>query len=274
MQINFDNFKELGRDIRSFPKLVAWIVLLTMLAALAGYMIFIGGDREAAVSDNSGNQSGELEELCTAEEGTGEFVASSATGETEGKDDVAFVRGGLKVMKNESLTAFEVWNDGIKAGEIRRDAPAQVDLWRESDGDYYLGASRDGLGGYILFGGPDEVYRLDTAANTLERIYSGAEKNGFAADVLRGKLAAVEFPFVADGQASVVAIYDFSGREIGSYPVPARYGQAGAARFSQVGGRIIYEAAVGNPDDEEYAMFMIDLATGKQEQVGGKERFE
>lgn len=49
-----------------------------------------------------------------------------------------------------------------------------------------------------------------------------------------------------------------------SYDVPAKYGQYGDVRFSPDGTKIAYAAIVGNPDNEESAVYTINLADGKQ----------
>lgn len=202
----------------------------------------------------------------------GNVPDDTATASSETASDTVLVDGFLKVTADTDRTTFEVWNYGKKVGEINRDYSSDITLMKRSDGFAYLGLSPNGLGGYILFSGPEEVYKLDE--DTLAKVYEGRERNGFVSDVVGNKLVAVENPVAEGAQASIV-IYDLATQKPqASYPIPPRYSVAGAAHLSQSGDRLVYEAAIGSPDNEEYAMYMIDLKTGKQTPVGGVENFE
>ncbi len=185
--------------------------------------------------------------------------------------DAVLVDEDLRVMANEERSVFEVWNFGNKIGEIRAEHSA-VSLFKRDSGRSYLGIRPDGLGGYILFGGPSEVYRVDESS--LTKVYDGNGKNGFASDVANDKLVAIEDPS-AEGKHPSVAVYDLKTQKSQSYPVPARYGFAGEAYFfAESDKQLTYEAAIGDPDNEEYALYLIDLTTGKQTQVGNVEKFD
>lgn len=275
MKIEFEKFKDLNKDVRSFPLVVLGISLVLMVAAFFGYLMFIQGDMgqpsvQNNVSEMSGNQAKESDVAVKEETGTAD--TASLDGAIQ---EVQAASGEVKIVANKDKTVFEVWNLGVKAGEIKQDYPAQVSIWREVNGNIYLGVSYTGRGGYILFSGPDEVYKLETIENSLNKIYGRGEKNGYASDISldEKRLITVESP--VSGNLSIV-VYDIATQSAQSYPVSAKYGTAGAAHFSQVGGKIVYEAAIGISNnekytEEEYAMFMIDLATGKQTQIGGAE---
>jgi uncharacterized Ntn-hydrolase superfamily protein len=107
----------------------------------------------------------------------------------------------------------------------------------------------------------------------MTQVYDGREKNGYATDVAGDKVAAVENPLTGTNGTSIV-IYDLTVQKSQSYPIPSPYKVAGEARLSRSGDRVIYETAIGEPDEEEeYALYMIDLATGRQSRIGGEEKW-
>ncbi len=169
----------------------------------------------------------------------------------------------LEIIPNKDRTVFEVRRFGNKLGEIKTQH-SDVALFKKSFGgnDYYIGVTPEGLGGYYLFGGPGELYHTD--ASSLTKIYDGTGKNGFVSDVVENKLVAVENP--VGGSRSIV-VYDLAAQKSQSYPVPSPYTVAGDAYLTVSGNKVIYEAALSNPENEKYAQYLIDLATGKQTQI-------
>jgi hypothetical protein len=273
MKIEIEKFKNLNKDIRSFPLTVLGACLVLIIAAFFGYMMLLYGDMDKLgtqndISEKFYNQPKEPDVAVKEDAGTTEAVETVPDDKTT--QEVVAANEVVKILANEDRTVFEIWNRGVKAGEIEQDYPAQVSLWREVNGNIYLGVSYTGRGGYILFGGPDEVYKLETIKNSLSKVYGREDKNGYVSDISLDEERLITVKTPVSGALSIV-VYDIASQSIQPYPVPARYSTAGEARFSHAGGKILYEAAVGDPSAEEYAMFMIDLSTGKQTQVGNPE---
>lgn len=52
-----------------------------------------------------------------------------------------------------------------------------------------------------------------------------------------------------------------------SKQILAKYGQVGDVHFSPNGAKLAYAAAVGDPEKESGAVYVIDIATGKQTRI-------
>lgn len=263
-----------GKTTRDDGSFILKVLVVFILVAGAGYTAYLKGHQDGKAVGSVTTQS--------TQENAGDSEQKSNI--EDEKNPASFEQGTMKVISNKEQTSFEVWNFGNKIGEIKSEGPITVSIWREFGGEIYLGVNPDGIGGYIVFSGPQEVYKADDTS--LTKIYSGKGKYGFASDIilpggnftsdinLPSKLIAVEDTSTDEQKHPSIVVYDIGSQKSQSYPVSAPYGVAGAAHFSQTGDRIIYEAAKGIPEDEQYAMYMIDLATGKQTQIGGIETLQ
>jgi len=280
MKIEIENLKDLGKDIRSFPRLVALIVLLTLAAALLGYVIFLKGDGRFDTSKKPEMQQSvqqpEEEKSDTAI--VGEDIGNVGTAYKDDRiDRVAEANAGqIKISSSEDLQSFEIWNATKKVGEIKTESPSSVKVVKTIGSSAYLSADFEGVGGYILFGGPYALYRLDMGTNLLEKLYDGRESSGFFSDISADgkRLLAVSHSYKGDVVTPYIEVWDVASRsKAASYQVAAKYHTAGEAYFAKSGGRIVYEAALNDPSAEEFAMFTVDLATGKQSQIGGDDSY-
>jgi len=272
MKIYYEKFKDLGKDIRSFPSLVFRVVFVVVIAVLAGYIFFVANKPDDKSSEVIAPGAGD--KIVVGDEGDGVVQTQIQTQEQlSGETKTALDSGDVKVLGRSDLKTFEVWNGSVKAGEIKREAPSQVGIFRTINDNMYLGVSKDGLGGYILFGGPDEIYQLDRKKNSLVKIF---DRDMFVSDISSDgkKLISLESYYVKYDLFTFVNVYDLDTYESESFQIPVKYKTAGNAFFSKDGKKVVYEAAVSNPENEEFAMFVIDLATGEQKQVGGSESYE
>lgn len=256
--------KDLHNMLHDYMLVAFGMFVMLMIGVVLTHGVYLRGE-----SDSSSWWSAKLEELVKNEEGDVDDFSSNTASDADADEGVSVTQE-LEIIPNEDRTVFEVRNLGVRVGEIKREGPASVNIWRDLE-NIYLGVQNYGMGGYILFGGPDEVYEVDESSVT--QVYDGSGKNGFASDMISGKLVAIEDPSTEGWHPSVV-VYDLTTQKSQSYEVSAPYSVAGKARFSQAGGKVVYEAALNNPDNEQYAMYMIDLATGKQTQVGNAENLD
>ncbi len=135
------------------------------------------------------------------------------------------------------------------------------------DGDYvYVNIAPDGMGGYILYTGYMWMFRIDTSDWT----YIQLPIDGFVTDlsIEHGKMVMKE----NSGSRMMISVYDLETFEKASYPVDAQYGQAGDAHLSPDGTKVAYAVAVGDPTDEQGAVYLIDLEEGSHEEYAPHKR--
>lgn len=250
---------------RRFSSAVPCMLLVAIAIVSLGYAIFTKGEADKLRT-----------QISEQNKSAGSIKTAPVAPENQ---DVYLREGDVKILANKANNVFEVWNADVKVGDIKESNDSQVYIWKEAEGNFYLGVDPLGLGGNILFSGPHEVYQLDPIENKLSKVYGDIKNIGFASDLsVNGeRLVAVEYPGM--GGEMAISVYDIASQNVKSYPVSAGYDQAGA-KFSQAGGKIIYEAVISESSSGEegfvpqYAMYMIDLATGKQQQIGGIEKMK
>lgn len=268
MKIYYEKFKDLPKDLINLPALIVKILLGVILLVFLGYIFMMNRDslqnKNEPVENTSSETGGDNVDVPKENDA----VQALAISEEPTEPATTTASGDIRITNNKDLTVFEIWNGTAKAGEIEREGPSQVAIWKEIGDSAYLGVNNDGLGGYILFGGPDEVYRLDKKKDTLVKIF---DRDMFASDISADEkqLASVETFYMGEEIYNYINVYDLSDYKSESYQIPVKYKIAGNAFFSRDGKKVAYEAAVGNPDNEEFAMFVIDLATGEQTRIGG-----
>lgn len=269
--------RELYHDFRDFPALIVSVVLVLAMIAFFGY-IFSLKNTEQLANENSIDANNKVQNKSNSalinepdQTEKNSETSKEETGESEGK--AVLSDGSLKVLADAGLTDFEVFSGNIMVGEIKRVAPSQVSVFKKINDDTYLGVDNYGLGGYILFGGPKAIYKLDTKDNSFVKVFD--KEDMFVSDISNDekKLVYVETFYVGDELHNYINLYDLDDYQSKSYEVPVQYKQAGNVFFSKDGTKLAYEAALGNPDDEKFAMFVIDLATGQQTQIGGSDSY-
>lgn len=264
-----NKLKKFYHNFHDLPAFIVAIILAVAMIAFFGYVFFLM-DSAQPEDQNSPFDNQDMAKQTEAVEQDKEEKNMDMSEESleEPEDKMAVKEGGLEVMANTSFTDFEVWNNGVRAGEIKREAVSQVNIFKKIGSNVYLGAGNKSAAGsgYILFNGPQAIYKLEAEKNSLIKIF---DKEVFVSDISpdEKKLVAVESFYVGDDIRNYLDIYDLGTYQPQSYQVPETYTAAGNAFFSKDGKKLAYEAAVGNPRNETFAMFVINLETGEQTQI-------
>lgn len=141
-------------------------------------------------------------------------------------------------------------------------------LFKQTDAAAYLGVTPVGLGGYILYAGPQRLYRLDLATKEMKEIIGTSQANssdGFISDISPDEQW-VAYVNQAD-EIITIDLLSLTGGTIHQVMVPSAYQQAGDAVFSPDGNQLAYAAAVGSPDNESGVVFTVQLGTDSQKQI-------
>ena len=148
------------------------------------------------------------------------------------------------------------------------EAGITVDVFKQTATAAYIGVTPDGLGGYILYGGPHRLYRLDLGTKEIKEIIgqSQVKQLGFIGDISADEnwLAYVN---QADENITIDLLSLSGDGAIHQIMVPAAYQQVGDVKFSPDGNQLAYAAAVGEPDSERGVVFTAQLGTDSQKQI-------
>lgn len=131
----------------------------------------------------------------------------------------------------------------------------------------YVAVDPTGLGGYILYTGAFELYEVDTLTGDVRQIVY----EGLAMDLSdNGNLAFLKTD--SDGSKEIV-IQNVESNEFKTFPIGDEFDQAGDATFNFDGTKLAYQATItsAEPNVEESAVFVVDLATGEQTEFARQE---
>jgi len=248
------------KKFHEWRELIIWIILVLMILLFFNYIFYI---IEKAQSDYIGDDSN-----ITINSAIEEDSADVDLEPRELLDDSE-----IKIVSDESSKNFEVWNSDVKIGDIKRRFPSQIEIFKRIKNNLYIGAVYKERGDYVLFEGPNEIYRLNLEDNSLADVLSG---DCLVSDISPNEryIASLESFYVGEEKKIYLNIRSIGGVFADrTFQIAEEYGAAGNAYFSEDGNRIFYEAAFNNPDREEFAMFMVDLETGEQGQVGGNDSY-
>ena len=145
------------------------------------------------------------------------------------------------------------------------DGESEAHLYRQSACNAWIVASATGRGGYILYSGEDQLYRLNFLDMTLTRV----NFDGFLTDISADEKTIVSVSTVdgTDGSHPSIEVTDVTTGMHVQNIVPDPYNDAGSAKFSPDGMRIAYGAVERDAESNDpikRAVYMIDLDTGKQ----------
>ena len=127
-----------------------------------------------------------------------------------------------------------------------------AELWSEDGQSVYFSKEPVGIGGYILFSGASNLYKIDIATRQVSEIIpqaSSAQPQG-CLDAI-----SLDHRYVA-GHCTTdeITIYDLQTGTSTSIQAPAAvsgYRLMGSARFSPSGDQVAFALAKGNPDNEQ-----------------------
>lgn len=148
---------------------------------------------------------------------------------------------------------------------------AESSLYKQTDCYAYVEMSATGRGGYIFYGGPDKLYRIDLHTKQAEMIGF----NGFLLDISPDETLVASMAMV-DGKEGTTNAVEFTNIDSGSIVrgpagasvIPAPYNDAGAGKFSPDGKWFAYGAIErdwdGGGDPVKAAVITVVVATGEQ----------
>ena len=126
-----------------------------------------------------------------------------------------------------------------------------AEFWSADGQSLYFSKEPDGIGGYILFSGANNLYQINIATKQVTEIISLSHeiRRGICLDAI-----SVDYRFVADHcMQNVITIRDLSTGGTTTIQPPAEvtgYQQMGSARFSPSGDRVAFALAQGDPSNE------------------------
>jgi hypothetical protein len=161
---------------------------------------------------------------------------------------------------SEAPQKFIIKNEGALIKEIipRQDTPFTMRVFKQTDKYVYIAGYREGLGGYILFeADPTVLYQVKLENNEIVDLSSGSGL--VVEDIFKDDLIAW-----ADILHKKIVVRRINGNFQLETKVLVKYTQFGNVHFSPDGKKFAYAAALGNPDKEAGAVFVVDIDTGKQ----------
>ncbi len=132
--------------------------------------------------------------------------------------------------------------------------PVQLvaEFWSADGQSLYFSKEPVGIGGYILFSGASNLYKIDIHTKEVTEIIPQAASNGpqTCLDAISG-----DYRYIADHcSQGVITIRDLQAGTSTTLQPPAdfsSYTVMGSARFSPAGDRVAFAMAKGNPDNEQ-----------------------
>jgi hypothetical protein len=132
--------------------------------------------------------------------------------------------------------------------------PVQMvaEFWSADGQSLYFSKEPVGIGGYILFSGASNLYKIEINSKEVTEIIPQAPANGsqVCLDAISG-----DFRYIADHcTQGVITIRDLQAGTSVTLQPPADYSSytvMGSARFSPAGDRVVFAMAKGNPDNEQ-----------------------
>lgn len=253
---------EIRKRFKAFEEwraLAVWLVLIGLILCFFDYLFYVmeksRGVEYANMETSTEQELDGFRDICRDDS---EDLISGSSGYTTAD-------GPIEIVADETLTTFEVWNGGVKAGNIQKGNPSQIEIFKRTHSSAYLGISSVGLDGDILSKGPKEIYKLNLKNNCLFLLLGS---DGWITDISPDEknLAAVENFYLGEKLKTYVFVHSLENGQEKSFEVPSPYAIVRTAVFSPDGKSIVYKAATNNQDDKEFADFMIDLDRGEQRQ--------
>ena len=148
--------------------------------------------------------------------------------------------------------------------------PVQLvaEFWSADGRSVYFSKEPVGLGGYILFAGASNLYKIDTTTKEVTEIIPQAASPSpqICLDAISG-----DYRLVADNcTQNVITVRDLQNGTTATIEPPSDvigYRLLGSARFSPTGDRVAFALARGNPDDERGWIAVGDSAGGVSQLV-------
>lgn len=131
----------------------------------------------------------------------------------------------------------------------------KVELLKETKGDVYFGTQPGELGGYIIYGGYDKLYKLNLANNKIAEVASG---DGYLTDID----VSIDNKKVVFRNFDNIVVKDLDLGDISLYAMPSKKDNAqfGNFKFSPDMKKIAIGVAYG-PENTYGEVYILDLKT-------------
>lgn len=253
------------KDFHDAPALVIMASISLMTFSLFGY-IFFKMNSARLFPESGTNMNRNIDKNIkakTAKDNTNASLSDDSSGLSVWIDDSK-----IRTISDKSGRDIEIWNDNYRVGEIKEEVASDVRIFKRINNNIYFGVIKDGNAKYVSFGGPQEIYKLNLVDGNFSKTF---DRDTFVSDISRdeSQLASIERFYIGDEIFNYLNIYDISTYKAKSYQVSRACKAAGNAYFSKDGKKVAFEVATGDEDKEKFLMFVIDLETGEQTQIGG-----
>jgi len=138
--------------------------------------------------------------------------------------------------------------------------------WSNSNEEIYFSEQYGGLGGYIVFGGPSNLSKINIYTSKLECLFEESNRIGYIGDISSNEEFIAYFPRI-DGNPKLAIKNMKTGKEnIVDIPIEEGFKEGGNAHFSPDNKYLVYNIAYCNPDDEYYRTIIIN-SEGKNQRT-------
>ena len=133
--------------------------------------------------------------------------------------------------------------------------------WSNSNEDIYFSEEEGGIGGYIIFGGPGDLSKLNIYTSELEYLLD--QKVG---DISPNEEFIAYFPVIDGNPKLAIRNMKTNKENITEIPINEEFKGGGNARFSPDNKHLVYNIAHWDPSDEYFRTIVID-STGENQKV-------
>lgn len=158
----------------------------------------------------------------------------------------------------ESYSVFDVLKDGQWIGEVRNESCESVEseVLAQTEDYVYFTILPGGIGGYIVYNYYINLYRLNLSNNEIVRLKDLNSDLAFSND--KEKIAYFSSWSPPGTNNRLLLVQNLNTWVIEIYEVP-NYVSYGDLFFSPVDDKLAFSAAAGNPDNEESAVYILNL---------------
>jgi hypothetical protein len=174
----------------------------------------------------------------------------------------------INIESDGQARDFVVWNGQTRVGEIMEATTSAVKFFRRQGDDVILGVEKGSVVEDDVFSGPQELYKLNLRDNRFNKLFDG---DAFVTDISAdgSRLASSERFFLDGVFHNYINVIYIASMKTQSFEASSDCQRAGNAYFSKSGQKLAYETVSGEGTDVKYRMYVVDLETGAQEQLGG-----
>lgn len=130
--------------------------------------------------------------------------------------------------------------------------------WSLKNNELYFSEQRGGLGGYIIFGGYQTLYKVNIDTSEVTELFGGGEGWPYVTDITPDETLIIYFQ---KGETPQLVIKNLTtnNETIINIPLEEGFQGGGNGYFSPDNKRIAYNIAHWNSDDEHYRTIIVDV---------------